>query len=161
METDLKIYIIIEYCSNGDLFDYIISKGKLYENEACQLFHQLVAGLEYLHSQRISHRDLKSEYLLLHSKLILKIVDFGLSNAYDYNGKISNPCGSPCYTAPEMVLGQPFNGMAVDIWSDGIVLYAMVCGSLPFEDENIDTLFSIIAKGIFDLPIHLSPQCKT
>ena len=159
IETESKIYIISEYCSGGELFDYIVSKRKLYETEACRIYQQLISGLEYLHKQRICHRDLKPENLLFDSKHILKIADFGLSNDY-HKGKLSTPCGSPCYAAPEMVTGKKYSGSSVDIWSSGIVLYTMVCGFLPFEDDNQNILFGKIAKGLFSLPSFLSAPCK-
>ena len=159
IETDTIIYIISEYCSGGELFDYIVSKRKLYEVEACRIYQQLISGLEYLHKQRICHRDLKPENLLFDSKHNLKIADFGLSNDY-HKGKLSTPCGSPCYAAPEMVTGKKYGGTSVDIWSSGIVLYTMVCGFLPFEDDNQNILFGKIAKGLFSLPSFLSQSCK-
>ena len=159
IETDHIIYIISEYCSGGELFDYIVSKRKLYEVEACRIYQQLISGLEYLHKQRICHRDLKPENLLFDSKHNLKIADFGLSNDY-HKGKLSTPCGSPCYAAPEMVTGKKYGGTSVDIWSSGIVLYTMVCGFLPFEDDNQNLLFGKIAKGLFSLPSFLSQSCK-
>ena len=159
IETDSTIYIISEYCSGGELFDYIVSKRKLYEVEACRIYQQLISGLEYLHKQRICHRDLKPENLLFDSKHNLKIADFGLSNDY-HKGKLSTPCGSPCYAAPEMVTGKKYGGTSVDIWSSGIVLYTMVCGFLPFEDDNQNILFGKIAKGLFSLPSFLSVSCK-
>ena len=159
IETDSTIYIISEYCSGGELFDYIVSKRKLYEIEACRIYQQLISGLEYLHKQRICHRDLKPENLLFDSKHNLKIADFGLSNDY-HQGNLSTPCGSPCYAAPEMVTGKKYSGSSVDIWSSGIVLYTMVCGFLPFEDDNQNILFSKIAKGLFSLPSFLSQSCK-
>ena len=159
IETESTIYIISEYCSGGELFDYIVSKRKLYEVEACRIYQQLISGLEYLHKQRICHRDLKPENLLFDSKHNLKIADFGLSNDY-HKGKLTTPCGSPCYAAPEMVTGKKYNGSSVDIWSSGIVLYTMVCGFLPFEDDNQNILFGKIAKGLFSLPSFLSQSCK-
>ena len=159
LDTESSIYIITEYCSGGELFDYIVSKRRLQEIEACRIYQQLINGLEYLHKQKICHRDLKPENLLFDSKHNLKIADFGLSNDYIY-GKLSTPCGSPCYAAPEMVTGKKYYGDTVDIWSSGIVLYSMVCGYLPFEDDNQTILFHKIAKGLFTLPSFLSNSCK-
>ena len=159
LDTENSIYIITEYCSGGELFDYIVSKRRLPEIEACRIFQQLINGLEYLHKQKICHRDLKPENLLFDSKKNLKIADFGLSNEY-LNGKLGTPCGSPCYAAPEMVTGQKYYGDTVDIWSSGIVLYSMVCGYLPFEDDDQTVLFHKIAKGLFTLPGYLSYKCK-
>ena len=159
LDTDSSIYIITEYCSGGELFDYIVSKRRLQEIEACRIFQQLINGLEYIHKQKICHRDLKPENLLFDSKHNLKIADFGLSNDYIF-GRLSTPCGSPCYAAPEMVTGRKYYGDTVDIWSSGIVLYSMVCGYLPFEDDNQTVLFHKIAKGLFSLPSFLSNSCK-
>ncbi len=159
LDTEKSIYIITEYCSGGELFDYIVSKRRLQEVEACRIYQQLINGLEYLHKQKICHRDLKPENLLFDSKHNLKIADFGLSNDYVY-GKLSTPCGSPCYAAPEMVTGKKYYGDTVDIWSSGIVLYSMVCGYLPFEDDNQSVLFHKIAKGLFSMPSFLSNSCK-
>ena len=159
LDTEKSIYIITEYCSGGELFDYIVSKRRLQEIEACRIYQQLINGLEYLHKQKICHRDLKPENLLFDSKHNLKIADFGLSNDYVF-GKLSTPCGSPCYAAPEMVTGRQYYGDTVDIWSSGIVLYSMVCGYLPFEDDNQSVLFNKIAKGLFTMPSFLSNSCK-
>ena len=159
LETESNIYIITEYCSGGELFDYIVSKRKLHENEACRIYQQLISGLEYMHKLKICHRDLKPENMLFDSKHNLKICDFGLSKDY-VNGKLTTPCGSPCYSAPEMVTGKKYIGSTVDIWSSGIVLFSMVCGYLPFEDDNQSLLFKKIAKGLFSLPSYLSPACK-
>ena len=164
IETKTLIYIITEYASGGELFDYIVQKKKLYEIEACRFYNQIISGLEYLHKQRICHRDLKPENLLLDSNKILKIADFGLSSLYNKtnykNNKLNTPCGSPCYAAPEMVSGKKYNGSSVDIWSSGIVLFTMVCGYLPFEDDNQRILFGKIARGIFSLPNFLSSSCR-
>ena len=164
IETKTLIYIITEYASGGELFDYIVQKKKLYEIEACRFYNQIISGLEYLHKQRICHRDLKPENLLLDSNKILKIADFGLSSLYNKtnykNNKLNTPCGSPCYAAPEMVSGKKYNGSSVDIWSSGIVLFTMVCGYLPFEDDNQRILFDKIARGIFSLPNFLSSSCR-
>jgi len=160
IETNNTIYIITEYCSGGELFDYIISKKKLLESEACKIFQQLIAGVEYIHSMGVVHRDLKPENLLFDYKRDVKIADLGLSNYYPPGGLLSTPCGSPCYAAPEMVRGLKYHGAGVDIWSCGIVLYTMVCGYLPFEDDNQEKLFMKIAKGNFSIPSHVSPHCK-
>lgn len=158
IESKKAIYIVTEYCSGGELFDYIVLKRRLNENEACRIFQQLIAGLEYLHKQKIVHRDLKPENLLFNSKQELKIADFGLSN--EYNGKLKTPCGSPCYAAPEMVTGKKYDGDAVDIWSAGVVLFTMICGYLPFEDKNQTALFGKISKGIYSIPSFLSVPCR-
>jgi serine/threonine protein kinase len=145
IETSTSIYIVMEYASGGELFKLIVLKKRLSEYEACRYFQQIVSGVEYLHKLNIAHRDLKPENLLLDVKRNLKIVDFGLSNTY--TDKLRTPCGSPCYAAPEMLQNKPYIGSKVDIWSIGIVLYAMVCGYLPFDEKNDDLLFKKITTG--------------
>ena len=145
-ENEKYYYIIMDYCKGGELFDYIVKKGRLNEEETSFFFYQIINGLEYIHSKNIVHRDLKPENLLLTDKNKLKIIDFGLSNYFNLNKEnktklLKTPCGSPCYAAPEMVSGNKYNGFKTDIWAIGIVLYAMIVGYLPFEDSDIYILF--------------------
>ena len=130
-------YSVMEYCQGGELFNYIVKNRRLSDDEAAFFYFQLINGLEYLHSLGIVHRDLKPENLLLTNEHLLKIIDFGLSNYFHEGQKnlLSTPCGSPCYASPEMVAGKKYNGFKIDIWSSGIILYAMLCGYLPFEDK--------------------------
>lgn len=116
------------------MFDYIVSKRKLTELEACKFFQQIISGVDYLHQLGIVHRDMKPENLLLDHNGQIKLVDFGLSNTFKDNETLTTACGSPCYAAPEMISGDPYHGAKVDIWSCGVILFAMVCGYLPFED---------------------------
>ena len=143
-----KYYILMEFCEKGELFDLILSRRKLSEEESSYYFYQLVNGLEYIHSNNIIHRDLKPENLLLTKNNILKIIDFGLSNYNSEDNLLSTPCGSPCYASPEMVSGKKYNGFTNDIWSIGIILYAMIYGYLPFENinNNNDILFKTIRE---------------
>lgn len=129
----------MEYMENGELFDYIVKNKRLKEDEACKLFHQLIDGIQHIHKIGVVHRDLKPENILLDYKNNLRIVDFGLSNTYKKNEKLKTACGSPCYAAPEMLKGQAYEGLGVDIWSAGVILFAMVCGYLPFEDNSNHT----------------------
>jgi 5'-AMP-activated protein kinase, catalytic alpha subunit len=130
------------------------------ESEALRIFAQIINGVEYLHKMNVVHRDLKPENLLFDYKKEIKIADFGLSNNYNEGHLISTACGSPCYAAPEMLKGKKYEGSSVDIWSCGIILFTMVCGYLPFEDENQEKLFSKIIKGIFKIPHYISPMCR-
>lgn len=134
IESDERIYLIMEYAAGGELFDYIVSKDRLPEREACKMYRQVLEGIRYLHGAGIAHRDLKPENLLLDSSQNIKIVDFGLSNVYTSGQILQTACGSPCYAAPEMIAAKPYNGLSVDIWSSGVTLYAMLVGYLPFED---------------------------
>lgn len=151
----------MEFCQNGELFDYIVSHQRLHEKAAVRMYQQLVAGIEYIHKSGICHRDLKPENLLLDYDKTLKIVDFGLSNMYAPNSAelLKTACGSPCYAAPEMIAGKKYVGLKSDIWSSGVVLYAMVCGFLPFEDPKTSNLYKKILAGEYKVPKFLSQDC--
>jgi len=157
-EDKNNFLIIMEYCEGGELFNYIVKKKRLSEEEASYFFFQLINGIEYIHSKGIAHRDLKPENLLLSKNKILKIIDFGLSNFYDGQKRLQTPCGSPCYASPEMVKGKRYDGFNIDIWAIGVILFAMLCGYLPFEDDENDTdvLFNEIIRNKIDYPYFLS-----
>ena len=159
-ETPKSYLIIMEYCEGGELFNYIVKKENLSEEESSFFFYQILNGLEYIHSKGIIHRDLKPENLLLTKNNKLKIIDFGLSNYFDGKNLLQTPCGSPCYASPEMVSGENYNGFFSDIWALGIILFAMTCGYLPFEDKDNDVLFEKIINCDFQFPNHLSPLCR-
>ena len=163
IETDEKIYLIMEYAKGKELFDYIVTKKKLSESESCLFFQQIISGIEYLHKIKYVHRDIKPENLLINEETKeLKIVDFGLSNIYKNPNKdlLSSACGSPSYAAPEMLNDEKYRAPPVDIWSSGIVLYAMICGYLPFDDDDNDILYDKICKGKFEIPNHVSDKAK-
>ena len=159
-EDDNNYLIIMEYCEGGELFNYIVKKQRLSENETAFFYYQIIEGIEYIHSKGIAHRDLKPENLLLDKDKKIKIIDFGLSNYFDGIQKLETPCGSPCYASPEMVGGNKYNGFFIDVWATGIILFAMLCGYLPFEDDNNDMLFKQILSGKIDYPSHLSDLSK-
>lgn len=138
------------------MFDYIVERQRLDEPEACRIFHQIISGLHVLHELRVAHRDLKPENILLDDARNIKIVDFGLSNTFERNQFLETACGSPCYAAPEMIDGAMYDGAAADIWSTGIILYAMLCGCLPFEDQNTAVLYRKITSGYFTIPTFVS-----
>ena len=108
----------------------------------------------------VAHRDLKPENLLLDDNNNIKIVDFGLSNLYNSGETLKSACGSPCYAAPEMIRGVRYYGASVDIWAVGIIMYALICGFLPFEDKNTEKLYKKILSGVFETPIFLSKEAK-
>jgi len=157
------IYLVTEYVKGKELFDYIVMKKKLSENESCLFYQQIISGIEYLHKLKYVHRDIKPENLLINEETKeLKIVDFGLSNIYtnSNNNLLESACGSPSYAAPEMLNGEKYRAPPVDIWSSGIVLYAMLCGYLPFEDDDNDILYDKICKGKFTIPNHVSEKAR-
>jgi serine/threonine protein kinase len=160
IETPTKIFLIMEYASGGELFEYIVLKKKLPESEACRFFQQIINGITYLHTLGIVHRDMKPENLLLDHKKNIKIVDFGLSNTYNKGELLKTPCGSPCYAAPEMIQGKSYHGLMIDIWSCGIILYAMLCGYLPFDDIDNAALYKKISDGKFLIPNFISDYAK-
>ena len=156
IEDKENYYIIMEYCQKGELFDYIVDKEKLSENEASMFFYQLINGVSYIHKMGIAHKDLKPENLLLTKDNILKIIDFGLSHEYDGNILLKTKCGSPSYTAPEQIKGKKYDGFEIDVWCCGIILYAMVCGYLPFDRDINKELFKQIINCKTDYPDSMS-----
>ena len=130
----------MEFANGGELFEYIVQKKRLPEIEACKFYQQFLGGIEYIHKIGVVHRDLKPENLLLDHKKDIKLVDFGLSNIYNRKELLRTPCGSPNYAAPEMLQSKSYSGLMVDIWSSGIILFAMICGYLPFD---VMTLFKL------------------
>ena len=160
IDTPTDFFLVNEYVSGGELFDYIVSKGRLSADEARNFFHQIISGVEYCHFQKIVHRDLKPENLLLDANLNIKIADFGLSNLMRDGDFLRTSCGSPNYAAPEVISGHLYAGPEVDVWSCGVILYALLCGSLPFDDESIPNLFKKIKSGMYSLPTHLSQLAK-
>ncbi|XP_077504888.1 maternal embryonic leucine zipper kinase-like isoform X2 [Amblyomma americanum] len=162
IETDTKIYLVLEYCPGGELFDYIVEKERLSEEEARHFFRQIVSAVAYIHCQGYAHRDLKPENLLLDENHNLKLIDFGLC-AKPKGGmttSLETCCGSPAYAAPELVTGVEYIGSMVDIWSMGVLLYALLCGCLPFDDENVAVLYRKIQLGEYECPEWLSDSSR-
>ncbi|UJR24797.1 hypothetical protein I4U23_006172 [Adineta vaga] len=157
ISTPTDIFMVMEYVAGGELFDYIVKKGKLTEAEARPFFQQIISGVDYCHRHMVVHRDLKPENLLLDDASHVKIADFGLSNMMKDGELLKTSCGSPNYAAPEVVSGELYAGQEVDIWSCGVILYALLTGTLPFDDDNVQILFKKIRSGIFPIPDYLNP----
>ncbi|CUM46661.1 uncharacterized protein AC631_02895 [Debaryomyces fabryi] len=159
-ENKNDLYLILEYIEGGELFDYLIKKGKLQEFEAINYFKQIINGIHYLHQFNICHRDLKPENLLLDFNKNIKIADFGMAALEVREKLLETSCGSPHYASPEIVAGKNYHGAPSDIWSCGIILFALLTGHLPFDDENIRKLLLKVQNGKFLMPNNLSPESK-
>ncbi|KAJ6489635.1 snf 1 [Mycena vitilis] len=159
ISTPTDIIFVLEY-AEGELFNYIVQNGRLTEDVGRRFFQQIMAGIEYSHRLKIVHRDLKPENILLDEYLNVKIADFGLSNETVDGEFLATSCGSPNYAAPEVIKGLKYSGPEIDVWSSGIILYVLLCGKLPFEDEVIGSLFDKIAHVRYDPPTHLSPHAQ-
>ncbi|XP_053211150.1 maternal embryonic leucine zipper kinase-like [Panonychus citri] len=165
IETEQMIYLVLEYCSGGELFDYIVSKNRLSEKESQEIMGCLVHCLAYLHSNGFAHRDLKPENILFDKNHKIKLIDFGLAAQSKDNPQnlqnLRTCCGSPAYAAPELISGNIYSGPAVDVWSAGVILYALLVGQLPFDDDNMGNLYKKIQAGKFSMPSWLSPEAKS
>mmetsp|Transcript_548 Transcript_548/g.1318 ORF Transcript_548/g.1318 Transcript_548/m.1318 type:complete len:554 (+) Transcript_548:251-1912(+) len=170
IETEKKFYMVLDYCPGGDFFDFLAYRGSVTEDEARALFLQILSGIEYCHNNNVVHRDLKPENLLIDGDCNVKIADFSLANTVQlintpqdiFFEKLKTSCGSPNYAAPEIVSGVEYSGFLVDIWSLGVILYSLICGTLPFDDENPVILFRQIKSGKYPPPpAHVSDACKS
>jgi 5'-AMP-activated protein kinase catalytic alpha subunit len=160
IETPTEIFLVMEHVAGGELFDYIVTRGKLHEEEARRIFQQVVSALAYCHSLGVVHRDLKPENLLMSLDGSIKIADFGLANLMQDGEFLRTSCGSPNYAAPEVISGLLYAGPEVDCWSVGVILYALLVGTLPFDDDVIFRLFKKIRQGNYPMPSHLSDDSR-
>lgn len=160
-KDDRNYYIFMEYCPNGDFFQFIIENNTLSEPLASYCMVQILEALKYLHNLGIAHRDMKPENILIDANGHLKISDFGLSRYVGNGGLVSTPCGSPCYASPECLSGYPYDGKTNDIWSCGVILYASLTGSMPWTKRNQKQLFDQIRRGDYKVPEVFSPECQS
>ncbi|WVN88832.1 uncharacterized protein L203_104046 [Cryptococcus depauperatus CBS 7841] len=159
--TPTDVIMVMEYAGE-ELFNYIVQKGKhgMTEDEARRFFQQMISAIEYCHKHHIVHRDLKPENLFLDPRRNIKIGDFGLSNLMTDGDFLKTSCGSPNYAAPEVISGKLYSGPEIDVWSAGVIMYVLLCGKLPFDDEHIPTLFKKIENGVFHIPSHVSDHAR-
>ena len=165
LDTPLSIMLVMEYAGGGELYTYVQKQRRLNEVECCRIFTQILNGVEYCHRAKIIHRDLKLENILLTEANPaqlpnVKIADFGLSNSIKFNEKMGTNCGTPSYTCPEQITGKEYIGSAADIWSLGVIFYAMVCGFLPFEAVSIPALYKRIKSGVYRCPDYISEEAR-
>ncbi|CAI9787491.1 unnamed protein product [Fraxinus pennsylvanica] len=156
IDTPSEVYVVMEHMDLGELYDYVTLRVRLDEDKARHFFQQIISGVEYCHRHKVVHRDLKPENLLLDSKHNVKIADFGLGNITLDGHFLKTFCGTPNYAAPELMCKKLYAGPEVDVWSCGIILYALLCGRLPFEDANMSCLFAKVQKGVYPVSPHLS-----
>ncbi|CAH1382345.1 hypothetical protein MTP99_006309 [Tenebrio molitor] len=160
-ENKKYLYLVLEHVSGGELFDYLVKKGRLTPKEARRFFRQIISALDFCHSHSICHRDLKPENLLLDEKNNIKIADFGMASLQPMGSMLETSCGSPHYACPEVIRGEKYDGRKADVWSCGVILYALLVGALPFDDDNLRQLLEKVKRGVFHIPHFVPPDCQS
>ncbi|XP_056638496.1 serine/threonine-protein kinase BRSK1 isoform X2 [Diorhabda sublineata] len=160
-ENKKYLYLVLEHVSGGELFDYLVKKGRLTPKEARRFFRQIISALDFCHSHSICHRDLKPENLLLDEKNNIKIADFGMASLQPMGSMLETSCGSPHYACPEVIRGEKYDGRKADVWSCGVILYALLVGALPFDDDNLRQLLEKVKRGVFHIPHFVPPNCQS
>lgn len=161
-EGEQELYLVLEYIEGGELFDFLTNHGRLSSREALVFFKQIVYGLNYAHTLSIIHRDLKLENILIQSLTppLIKIADWGMATFAAPSVLLETSCGSPHYASPEIVSGSEYQGSAIDVWSCGVILYALLVGKFPFDDRDVRVLLSKIKEGHYEIPSFVDPQAK-
>ncbi|THH32026.1 hypothetical protein EUX98_g2161 [Antrodiella citrinella] len=159
-ETSSELYLILEYVEGGELFEYLCNKGRLSTPEALGYFQQIITAVNYCHRFNIAHRDLKPENLLLDGNMNIKVADFGMAIWQGKTDLLETACGSPHYAAPEVIMGRAYNGTSSDVWSCGVILFALLAGRLPFDDEDLPALLEKVKVGKYTMPTDIDPAAQ-
>ncbi|XP_037649460.1 serine/threonine-protein kinase BRSK2 isoform X6 [Sebastes umbrosus] len=159
-ENNKYLYLVLEHVSGGELFDYLVKKGRLTPKEARKFFRQIISALDFCHSHSICHRDLKPENLLLDEKNNIRIADFGMASLQVGDSLLETSCGSPHYACPEVIRGEKYDGRRADVWSCGVILFALLVGALPFDHDNLRQLLEKVKSGVFHMPHFIPPDCQ-
>uniref|UniRef100_A0A673TGI0 BR serine/threonine kinase 2 n=1 Tax=Suricata suricatta TaxID=37032 RepID=A0A673TGI0_SURSU len=160
-ENKKYLYLVLEHVSGGELFDYLVKKGRLTPKEARRFFRQIISALDFCHSHSICHRDLKPENLLLDEKNNIRVADFGMASLQVGDSLLETSCGSPHYACPEVIRGEKYDGRKADVWSCGVILFALLVGALPFDDDNLRQLLEKVKRGVFHMPHFIPPDCQS
>ncbi|XP_068610432.1 serine/threonine-protein kinase BRSK2-like [Brachionichthys hirsutus] len=160
-ENSKYLYLVLEHVSGGELFDYLVKKGRLTPKEARKFFRQIISALDFCHSHSICHRDLKPENLLLDEKNNIRIADFGMASLQVGDSLLETSCGSPHYACPEVIRGEKYDGRRADVWSCGVILFALLVGALPFDHDNLRQLLEKVKSGVFHMPHFIPPDCQS
>ncbi|CAO2583936.1 Serine/threonine-protein kinase BRSK2 [Lemmus lemmus] len=160
-ENKKYLYLVLEHVSGGELFDYLVKKGRLTPKEARKFFRQIISALDFCHSHSICHRDLKPENLLLDERNNIRIADFGMASLQVGDSLLETSCGSPHYACPEVIRGEKYDGRKADVWSCGVILFALLVGALPFDDDNLRQLLEKVKRGVFHMPHFIPPDCQS
>ncbi|XP_026133075.1 serine/threonine-protein kinase BRSK2-like isoform X2 [Carassius auratus] len=159
-ENNKYLYLVLEHVSGGELFDYLVKKGRLTPKEARKFFRQIISALDFCHSHSICHRDLKPENLLLDERNNIRIADFGMASLQVGDSLLETSCGSPHYACPEVIRGEKYDGRRADVWSCGVILFALLVGALPFDHDNLRQLLEKVKSGVFHMPHFIPPDCQ-
>uniref|UniRef100_A0A8C4QPQ2 non-specific serine/threonine protein kinase n=1 Tax=Eptatretus burgeri TaxID=7764 RepID=A0A8C4QPQ2_EPTBU len=159
-ENKRHLYLVLEHVAGGELFDYLVRKGRLSPREARKFFRQIVSALHFCHLHSICHRDLKPENLLLDEWNEIRVADFGMASLQVGDSLLDTSCGSPHYACPEVIRGEKYDGRRADVWSCGVILYALLVGALPFDDDNLRQLLEKVKRGVFHVPHFVSAECS-
>ncbi|XP_067935758.1 serine/threonine-protein kinase BRSK2-like [Watersipora subatra] len=160
-ENKKYLYLILEHVSGGELFDYLVRKGRLTPRESKKFLKQIISALDFCHSHSICHRDLKPENLLLDSDDNIKVADFGMASLQVEGCMLETSCGSPHYACPEVIRGEKYDGRKADVWSCGVILFALLVGALPFDDDNLRQLLEKVKRGTFHIPAFISAEAQS